>query len=304
MAAPLAWALPLALGGALAMAAAVAEESEPGAASRPVPGPGWAVMDRRGVLWTVVRQCVANAPARGAQGGGPPDGTDEVSRPNACARVDPQAGYVVLKDHSPAKPYAFLLLPTDRVTGIEDSRLWVTGGTNYWRAAYANWRYVEKVLKRPLRRTQVGFAANSIYGRTQDQLHIHISCIRPDVAATLADHIGTLSDRHWTWLPPMAGKSYRYRALLTDDAALARTDPVRLLAGDVYPRGSMLPHTLFMAPVTLPDGRQGFAFLDSEADQDVRQGHGTAAGNHGASEELLDDSCAIGRGGVAARSGR
>lgn len=297
----------LALGFALACAcavgpaAAMAGESARDAASRPMPGPAWTITERRGILWKVVRQCVQAALARGGDGAQPqrPLSDGEVSRPNACAHVDLQDGYVVLKDNSPAKPYAYLLLPTDPVTGIEDSRLWVTGGINYWRAAYENWRYVEKALKLPLRPTQIGFAANSIYGRTQDQLHIHISCLRPDVAATLARYVGQLSDRRWTWLPPMAGRPYAYRALLTDDAALARTDPARLLASDVYPEGSMLPHTLFMAPVILPDGRPGFAVLDSVAGQDVRHGQGSAASNRGASEELLDDTCAIAKGGAA-----
>lgn len=305
----LALALALALTLAAAMDRAVAGASAPRAEARPLPGATWTVTERRGILWEVVRHCLRAALTRrgagGAEGSDRPGATgadDDVSRPNACARVDVDGGYVVLKDNSPAKPYAFLLLPTDRLTGIEDARLWIVAGVNYWRAAYENWRYVEKVLKLPLLRTQVGFAANSIYGRTQDQLHIHITCIRPDVAATLADRIGTLSDKRWTWLPPMAGSSYAYRAILTDDAALARTDPVRLLARDVYPDGSMLPHTLFMAPVTLPDGRPGFAFLDSEAGQDVRHGHGTAASNRGASEELLDDTCAIAKSGIAGRS--
>jgi CDP-diacylglycerol pyrophosphatase len=213
-----------------------------------------------------------------------------------------QAGYVVLKDNSPVKPYAFLLLPTDRVTGIEDSRLWVINGTNYWRAAYENRHYVEQVLKLPLRPTQVGFAANSIYGRSQDQLHIHMTCIRPDVAATLAENVGKLSDKHWTRLPPMAGKTHVYRALLTDDADLSRTDPVRLLASDIYPDGSMLAHTLFMAAVTLPDGRPGFAFLDSEADESVRHGHLSIGSNRASSEELLDDTCAIAKAGSAGQS--
>lgn len=222
---------------------------------------------------------------------------DQIARPNACARVDLQTGYVVLKDYSPAKPYAFLLLPTDRITGTEDSRLWMTDTPNYWRAAYENRGYVERVLGIPLRRTQIGFAANSVYGRSQDQLHIHVTCIRPDVAKALADNVGRLSVKQWKPLPPMASKAYRYRALLTDDATLARTDPVRLLARDVLPDGSMLPHTVFMAPVTLPDGRPGFAFLDGQADEDARHGRATAASERGASEELLDDSCAIARGG-------
>jgi CDP-diacylglycerol pyrophosphatase len=256
----------------------------------PLPGPDWTITERRGLLWQVVRGCVRAARA------GAEVPADEVGRPNACARVDLRTGYVVLKDNSPAKPYAFLLLPTDRITGIEDPRLWMTGQPNYWRAAYESRGYVEKVLGIPLRRTQIGFAANSVYGRSQDQLHIHVSCIRPDVAAALARNVGNLSDKRWTLLPPLAGKAYRYRALLTDDAALARTDPVRLLARDVYPDGSMLPHTLFMAPVTLSDGRPGFAFLDGQADEDARHGRATASSERGASEELLDDSCAIAGG--------
>ncbi|WP_156774130.1 CDP-diacylglycerol diphosphatase [Bordetella bronchialis] len=294
-----------------AMLPALPAGAAPQAAVRPVPGPGWTVQESRGVLWQVVRQCVRTAQHRGvpaqdkddgarpagaadgAEAPGAPYAAADVSRPNACARVDLPGGYMVLKDHSPSKPYAFLLLPTDPVTGIEDSRLWVTGGPNYWRAAYENRGYVEKVLKRPLHRTQFGFAANSIYGRSQDQLHIHITCLRPDVAATLARSVGRLSGTHWTLLPPMAGRGHRYRALLSDDATLARTDPARLLASDVYPDGSMLPHTLFMAPVTLADGRPGFVFLDGEADQDARHGRASAASNRGVSEELLDNSCAI-----------
>uniref|UniRef100_UPI0039F005CB CDP-diacylglycerol diphosphatase n=1 Tax=Bordetella sputigena TaxID=1416810 RepID=UPI0039F005CB len=282
----------------------------PSVAAVPVPGPGWTITERRNALWNVVRHCVQASRAAGAGGReahasatAPPrePPADDVSRPNACARVDLQAGYMVLKDNSPAKPYAFLLLPTEPITGTEDSRLWVTNGPNYWRAAYENRGYVERVLKLPLQRTQIGFAANSIYGRSQDQLHIHVTCIRPDVAAQLAASVGKLSDSRWTLLPPLAGKRHRYRALLTDDAALAHTDPVRLLARDVYPDGDMLPHTLFMAPVTLADGRPGFAFLDGEADQDARHGRYTPAGNRGASEELLDDSCAIARGADAHR---
>jgi CDP-diacylglycerol pyrophosphatase len=318
-------ALALALGCALGMAAALAGGlALPGIAWRPLPGPTWAVVPQHGVLWNVVQQCVRQASSADGSGSGSGSSSSsgsgsggaqpslassgisqpdkDVSRPNACARVDMQAGYVVLKDNSPVKPYAFLLLPTDRVTGIEDSRLWVINGTNYWRAAYDNRHYVEQVLKMPLRPTQIGFAANSIYGRSQDQLHIHMTCIRPDVAATLAENVGKLSDKHWTRLPPMAGRTHVYRALLTDDADLARTDPVRLLASDIYPDGSMLAHTLFMAAVTLPDGRPGFAFLDSEADESVRHGQGTIGSNRASSEELLDDTCAIAKTGGAAQS--
>jgi CDP-diacylglycerol pyrophosphatase len=261
-----------------------------GSAVDPLPGPTWTIQDKRAALWNVVQTCV-----KAASDGGNPSGTSKDANP--CTKVDLADGYVIIKDNSPTKPYAFLLLPTDRITGIEDSELWVDDGPNYWRAAYENRLYVEKLLKVVLRPTQIGFAANSIYGRSQDQLHIHIGCVRPDVAALLAGNMDQLGDKQWTRLPALPGMRYTYRALLTADAALAQADPFRLLANEVYPQGSMLPHTLFMVGVTLSNGQPGFAFLDSQADDKVRSGKGVDASDWGAAEELLDDTCAIATGG-------
>jgi CDP-diacylglycerol pyrophosphatase len=263
-----------------AMMAAVADTEQ--ANTYPWPGPAWTVQPKRNGLWGVVQQCVAAA--RGAR---PPGG----SQAGPCEKVDLQNGYVILKDNSADKPYGFLLLPTASVTGIEDPHLWVLAGPNYWKLAYENRLYVARTLKRQVPATQIGFAANSIYGRSQDQLHIHIGCVQPAVAKLLSSHMNELSDRFWTWLPRMLGQEYQYRALLIDDAALAKTDPFRVLANDVYPNGAMVRHTMFMVAVTLPNGQPGFAILDNQAGGDVRHGHMAADSDWGSAEDLLDYKC-------------
>jgi CDP-diacylglycerol pyrophosphatase len=263
-----------------AMLSALADTEQ--VSTYPWPGPTWTVQDKRNALWGVVQQCVAAAKAA-ASGDG--------SQTNPCKKVDLQNGYVILKDNSAKKPYGFLLLPTASVTGIEDPHLWVLNGPNYWKFAYENRLYVAQTLKHQVPPTQIGFAANSIYGRSQDQLHIHIGCVQPEVAQLLSSHMNELSDKLWTWLPRMLGQDYQYRALLIDDASLATTDPFRVLANDVYPNGVMLRHTLFMVPVTLPSGQPGFAILDNQAGGDVRHGFMADDSDWGSAEDLLDYKC-------------
>ncbi len=73
----------------------------------------------------------------------------------------------------------------------------------------------------------MSLAINSAVGRTQDQLHIHIDCVRPDVRDTLAANLDRISD---TWGPfplPLAGNMYR--AIRINGPALDGVDPFRVL---------------------------------------------------------------------------
>jgi CDP-diacylglycerol pyrophosphatase len=135
-----------------------------------------------------------------------------------------------------------------------------------------------------LPRSAISLAINSPYGRTQNQLHIHIDCIRADIAAALAPALPTLGTA-WTPLP-LAGHAYRARRI--DDADLAREDPFQLLAGDpaVGPSG-MKTHTLVVVGATFPGGRDGFVLLDDRLD--------LPGGDRASGEELQDHSCAIAR---------
>jgi CDP-diacylglycerol pyrophosphatase len=212
---------------------------------------------------------------------------EEASRdPTPCTSVNlsqgVDKGFVVLKDINGSAQ--FLLIPTARIGGMEDPAILAPDATNYWDAAWRARYFVDSRLHTNLPRDGFALAINSMLGRTQDQLHIHIDCIRPDVRETLnanLDRIGT------TWAPfpePLAGKNYR--AIRINQETLDGWDPFRTLAdGDAQARGEMGMHTLVLVGVTFSDKTNGFVLLDDHAD--------LPAGDRGSGELLEDHSCAI-----------
>jgi hypothetical protein len=82
-----------------------------------------------------------------------------------------------------------------------------------------------------LRREEIGLAVNSMQGRSQNQLHIHIDCIRLDLRRYLARHSAGLS-RRWSALR-VAFDGHHYRARRLDSRDLHGVDPFRVLAGDI-----------------------------------------------------------------------
>jgi CDP-diacylglycerol pyrophosphatase len=134
----------------------------------------------------------------------------------------------------------------------------------------------------------VGLAINSSQGRSQQQLHIHIDCLREDVIAALkAAVIGPA----WAPLPtPLSGHPYRARWL--PDAALAGTNPFKLLAAAVG-ADAMAQQTLVVAGAVSHNGEPGFVLLADQADM--------ATGDHASGAELEDHSCAVLNAGAATR---
>lgn len=131
--------------------------------------------------------------------------------PAPCAEVDVSAGegrgYVVLKDSE--GPDQFLLIPTARVTGIEDPAVRGPGAPNYFEEAWAARVYTEVDAGGALPRDWVSLAVNSVPARTQDQLHIHIDCLSADVHRALTESAGTIGPV-WAPLPvPLAGDVYQ-----------------------------------------------------------------------------------------------
>ena len=104
---------------------------------------------------------------------------DLASRPS-CRVYDAKDEYVIIKDNAPTKPDAYLIIPTIKVTGIEDSRIFELPVVDFW--AYG-WSRSKQYPGQPAPRT--GLAINSKYARSENQLHIHISCARADVSQTL-----------------------------------------------------------------------------------------------------------------------
>jgi CDP-diacylglycerol pyrophosphatase len=130
-----------------------------------------------------------------------------------------------------------------------------------------------------LPRDWISLALNSADGRSQNQLHIHIDCVRADVRESL---LRSAADLGPVWAPfphPLAGHPYLAMAVEGED--LGAINPIQLLADQVpAAREDMGPHTLVMVGAYLRDGRPGFIFLAGRADPAVQ--------NMGSGEELQD----------------
>jgi CDP-diacylglycerol pyrophosphatase len=191
-------------------------------------------------------------------------------------------GYAVLKDLVGATQ--FLLIPTARIAGIESPALLAPAAPNYFENAWESRTYVDDVLGRALPRDDFSLAINSAYGRTQNQLHIHIDCVRADVRDALRGHEAAIGYR---WAPldiPLAG--HRYMAVRVAGDQLSRTNPFKLLADGVAgAREDMGRHTLVVVGAVFSNGRPGFIVLDDHAD--------AAIGDRASGEELQDHACAI-----------
>ena len=180
------------------------------AAALPGPGTGPAHADRD-ALWSIVdSQCVRD--------------TVDNGDPAPCAEVDlsagVQQGYAVLKDDHGAHQY--LLMPTARITGLEDPALRNPLAPNYFAEAWRARHFTEAAAGGALPPDAIGLAVNSAAARSQDQLHIHIDCVRADVRQTLA--ASAIDD---AWSPvTLAGKTYQARAIPNLDAV----NPIALSA--------------------------------------------------------------------------
>ncbi|MDE2165555.1 MAG: CDP-diacylglycerol diphosphatase [Alphaproteobacteria bacterium] len=205
--------------------------------------------------------------------------------PTPCALVDLSRGvargYVVLKDRRDATQC--LVLPTARLTGIESPALPAPNAPDYMQDAWTARRFVRARAPATLARDDLSLAVNSVYGRTQNQLHIHVDCLRRDVRDALARQRDDIGDEWRRFPEPLVGHTYIARRLIAAD--LAGVNPFRMLA-DSGPdeRAHMGDYTLVIAGVAF-GGRLGFILLADRAD--------LPNGDFGSGEELQDHDCAV-----------
>ena len=205
--------------------------------------------------------------------------------PKPCAALDltggEAGGHAILKDINGATQ--FLLIPTRRLTGIESPEILAADAPNYFAAAWAARAETEAAAHRLLPRTVIGLAINAATARSQNQLHIHIDCLRPDIIQTLRSQIGAVGP-DWAPFPAtLAGQSFLARRL--DEPSLATNNPFRLVADGVPGAASDMAHqTIILAGADLPDGQPGFVLLAGRVDPaQAESGHG---------EDLQDHACA------------
>jgi CDP-diacylglycerol pyrophosphatase len=215
-------------------------------------------------LWEIVGgQCV-------------PDQRDH-NAPAPCAEVNLADGYAVLKDIN--GPYQYLLIPTAKVSGIESPELLAPDAPRYFADAWAARKYVEQGYGKPLPREALGLAINSRFGRSQNQLHIHVDCLQREVRQSLRAQLPKIG-AEWKRLEiPLMG--HYYRAMRMSEPAFLQSNPFALIGqGGAEEMGR---HTLVAAAISFEDGSPGFILLDDRADLS------TLDNAHG--EDLQSHSC-------------
>jgi len=230
-------------------------------------------MGPRDLLWIVVHdECVS--------------GQLHNQNPKPCLKVNlrdgPEKGFAILKDIQSVTQV--LLVPTARISGIESPIILAPSAPNYFADAWEARTYIDEALHRTLPRDDIGLAINSAASRSQDQLHIHVDCIRPDLHEALKERGASIGNR---WAPfDVSFSGHYYWAMWVSGERLGSANPFRLLA-EGFPGAAqdMGDRTLVVVGSSRANGVLGFVVLE---DQVNRESHDSAYG-----EELLDHACRI-----------
>ena len=202
--------------------------------------------------------------------------------PAPCERIwlsSPQPdspGYAVLEDRKGGAHY--LLIPLQTFSGTESGELLDPDLPNYFAQAWNVRDLLDKYVGHAVPRTAVGLALNTARTRDQDQFHIHIECLRPEVFEALQAAAAQISTK-WS---PITVMGSTYQAMRIGDASLESTRLFELVA-QVSPeaRHHLETYTVLIAGMQYPEGA-GFAILTST---------GPTA------ELLLDPGCTVAGGG-------
>ena len=202
--------------------------------------------------------------------------------PLPCRKVDLDRRFAVLKDILGKTQY--LVLPTDPIAGIEAPELLKSGAPNYWQASWEARSFVEEAAGRKIPRDYIGLAINSAKGRSQNQLHIHVDCVRRDVIQALKRSQSSIGA---DWRPlPIRLRGHHYFATRIESGDLGTVDPFKLLAEKMpRARAAMGDQTLVVIGAVFKNGKPGFYVLNDHFN--------ATPGDTASGEELLDHTCAV-----------
>jgi CDP-diacylglycerol pyrophosphatase len=199
--------------------------------------------------------------------------TDLKSDPD-CRDYNQADSFVIVKDNDPQKNKAYLIISSVPVTGIEDANIFKKPFVNFWQYG---WTEAQKYLGKPADDTAL--AINSKPGRSQNQLHIHISCVRGNVARTLAindKRIGSDPGKPFTIELGPHGNPYE---VIKVKGLSDANSPFRL----VYQFPGTKDHMAEQSIAVIGSPTAGVYYL-----LDTTYAHGS---NPGTAEELLNQKC-------------
>jgi CDP-diacylglycerol pyrophosphatase len=197
-------------------------------------------------------------------------------------RSPPKASFVILKDL--VGDGQVLAIAVDRISGIESPEVLKPAIGELWLAAWHARHFVAGLLDTDLTDDAIGLAINSSHARSQDQLHIHVDCVSPEVRDLLRGHLDELSDK-WSSLGfLLLGK--RYQAIRLSESEFAERNVFTLVASSSPEAAAdMGAETVVVSGATFPDGSRGFIVLEDRADR--------VPGDRAHGEDLLDHTCKI-----------
>ena len=126
--------------------------------------------------------------------------------PSPCERVflaDPNgsdSGYAVLQDPNGGAHY--LLVPTQTMAGLDSSELLDRDAPNYFAVAWRARDLLSKFVGHGVPRSDIGLFVNTAQTRSYDQYHVHVECLRQDVADALRAASPRVAD---IWSPVNVG---------------------------------------------------------------------------------------------------
>lgn len=202
--------------------------------------------------------------------------------PAPCVRVTlfdantSDSGYAVLQD--PEGGAHYLLVPTQTMAGLESSELLDRDAPNYFAEAWHARDLLAKFVGHAVPRTDIGLVVNTERARQYDQFHIHIACLRQDVAESLRAAAPHIED---VWSPVSVGGA-TFQAMRIASDSLDGSNLYESLA-DMKPGTSqrLRDYTLIVVGAQFASG-PGFIIL-------------TGTGPSG--EILLDSTCEAAGGG-------
>ncbi|MGL5698371.1 MAG: CDP-diacylglycerol diphosphatase [Kluyvera sp.] len=225
----------------------------------------WLSSDNRDALRKLVlQQCVPNQ--------------QQHQNPAPCADVNLKDRYVLFKDRH--GPLQYLLMPTYRINGTESPLLLESLTPNFFWQAWQRRTIMSDKRGSQVPDSAISLTINSRTGRSQDHMHIHISCLRQDVRAQLDNNSESVGSR---WLPLPGGlMGHEYLARRVTENELAQRSPFLMLAEEV-PEAREHMGRFALALAQQSDG--SLVLLATERNLTTQ--------NRASAEEIQDHSCAI-----------
>lgn len=222
----------------------------------------WPVLHNSDKLWQIIStQCLP--------------GEREQGNPAPCKQVNFAQGYVIFKDRN--GPLQYLLLPVERINGVESPQLLEPETPNFLAIAWRERQLLSQKYQNLVPDSAISLAINSRYGRTQDQLHIHMSCLKPSVRQKL----NTLPLTSTEWQTVQLENNHYLLRILTEEQLNQQSAFLRM-AKEIPDAGSEMAR-YGIALAKMQDGR--LALMASKAS--------IITLNRGSSEELQDHECTI-----------